>query len=152
MQARVVRAMLAALAVPRHRAGRTMIVRLRAGSAKKSTQTTGGIQYTMVPDTALGGITGANTYHWTQLQNILRDPFETTVGAEGKSITGYGGNLAAPSAAYLYNWNMLPIGQMLWLKELESYVAFPPMQDPASYNLTQVIDQIKRQGHRHPSE
>jgi arylsulfatase A-like enzyme len=108
--------------------------------------------FTMVPDTAMGGLTGANTYHWTQLQNILRDPFETTVGAEGKSITGYGGNLAAPSTAYLYNWNMLPIGQMLWLKELESYVAFPPMQDPASYNLTQVIDQIRKQGHRHPSE
>jgi len=108
--------------------------------------------FTMVPDTAMGGLTGANTYHWTQLQNILRDPFETTVGAEGKSITGYGGNLAAPSTAYLYNWNMLPIGQMLWLKELETYVAFPPMQDPASYNLTQVIDQIRKQGHRHPSE
>ncbi len=108
--------------------------------------------FTMVPDTAMGGLTGANTYHWTQLQNILRDPFETTVGAEGKSITGYGGNLAAPSTAYLYNWNMLPIGQMLWLKELETYVAYPPMQDPASYNLTQVIDQIRKQGHRHPSE
>src|SRR6266404_971552 len=108
--------------------------------------------YTMVPDTAMGGLTGANTFHWTQLQNIMRDPFETTVGAEGKSITGYGGNLAAPSTAYLYNWNMLPIGQMLWLKELETYVAYPPMQDPASYNLTQVIDQIRKQGHRHPSE
>ena len=47
---------------------------------------------------------------------------------------------------------MLPIGQMLWLKELETYVAYPPMQDPASYNLTQVIDQIRKQGHRHPSE
>ena len=30
---------------------------------------------------------------------------------------------------------MLPIGQALWLKELETYVKFPPMQDPASYNL-----------------
>jgi arylsulfatase A-like enzyme len=108
--------------------------------------------FTMVPDTAMGGLLGANTYHWTQLQNIMRDPFETTIGAESKSITGYGGNLAAPSTAYLYNWNMLPIGQMLWLKELESYVAFPPMQDPASYNLTQVIDQIRKQGHRHPSQ
>ena len=44
MQARVVRAMLAALAVPRQRAGSTMIVRFRRGSANKSTQTTGGIQ------------------------------------------------------------------------------------------------------------
>ena len=34
---------------------------------------------------------------------------------------------------------MLPIGQALWLKELETYKEFPPMQDPASYNLDQVI-------------
>ena len=33
---------------------------------------------------------------------------------------------------------MLPIGQALWLKELETYIEFPPMQDPASYNLDQV--------------
>ena len=108
--------------------------------------------FTMVPDTATGGLFGATTYHWAQVQNILRDPFETTVGADGKSITGYGGNLAAPSTAYIYNWNMLPIGQILWLKELESYVAYPPMQDPASYNLTQVLDQVKKMGHRNPSE
>ena len=38
---------------------------------------------------------------------------------------------------------MLPIGQMLWLKELESYKEFPPMQSPASYNLDQVMEQIK---------
>ena len=38
---------------------------------------------------------------------------------------------------------MLPIGQALWLKELESYKEFPPMQDPASYNLDQVLQQIK---------
>ena len=37
-----------------------------------------------------------------------------------------------PSTAYIYDWNMLPIGQLLWLKELESYKEFPPMQDPAS--------------------
>ena len=38
---------------------------------------------------------------------------------------------------------MLPIGQALWLKELESYREFPPLQDPASYNLDQVMEQIK---------
>ena len=43
-----------------------------------------------------------------------------------------------------YDWNMLPIGQALWLKELETYAAFPPLQDPASYNLDQVIQQIKQ--------
>ena len=45
--------------------------------------------------------------------------------------------------AYVYDWNMLPIGQALWLKELETYVAFPPMQDPASYNLEQVVQQVR---------
>ena len=39
--------------------------------------------------------------------------------------------------------SMLPIGQALWLKELESYTEFPPMQDPASYNLDQVLQQVK---------
>ena len=33
---------------------------------------------------------------------------------EGKSAMGLGGALAAPSTAYLYDWNMLPIGQLLW--------------------------------------
>ena len=39
---------------------------------------------------------------------------------------------------------MLPVGQQLWLKELESYIEFPPLQDPASYNLDQVLQQIKQ--------
>jgi arylsulfatase A-like enzyme len=108
--------------------------------------------YTMVGAGATDGLFGATTYHWTQLQNILRDPFETTVGADSKSLIGYGGALAAPSTAYLYNWNILPIGQVLWLKELESYVAFPPMQDPASYNLTQVLAEVKKQGQHNPSQ
>ncbi len=56
---------------------------------------------------------------------------------------GLGGAIGSPSTAYIYDWNMLPIGQALWLKELESYKEFPPMQDPASYNLDQVMNQIK---------
>ena len=46
---------------------------------------------------------------------------------------------------------MLPIGQALWLRELETYGEYPPMQDPASYNLDQVIQQIKSQKN-HPSQ
>jgi arylsulfatase len=108
--------------------------------------------YTMVGDCATCGLFGATSYHWTQIANIKRDPFETTVGSDNKSLLGYGGALAAPSTAYLYNWNILPIGQQLWLKELETYIAFPPMQDPASYNLSQVLDEVKKQSARHPSE
>ena len=39
---------------------------------------------------------------------------------------------------------MLPLGQSLWLKELETYKEFPPMQDPASYNLDQVMNLLKK--------
>ena len=42
-----------------------------------------------------------------------------------KTMFGMGGALAAPVTAYVYDWNMLPIGQALWLKELETYIAVP---------------------------
>ena len=38
---------------------------------------------------------------------------------------------------------MLPIGQQFWLKELTSYETYPPLQAPESYNLSQVIEQVK---------
>jgi hypothetical protein len=43
----------------------------------------------------------------------------------------------------VYDWNLLPMGQALWLKELETYIEFPPLQNPASYNLDQVMQQVK---------
>jgi arylsulfatase len=46
---------------------------------------------------------------------------------------------------------MLPLGQELWLKWFETLQAFPPMQAPASYNLTQVMEQIKS-SKGHPSD
>jgi hypothetical protein len=91
-------------------------------------------------------------YGWAQVQNIKRDPFEQSVGEVQKSVMSIGGTLAAPSTAYIYNWNMLPVGQQLWLKELESYRAFPPLQDPASYNLDQVLDQVKKMATQNPSK
>ncbi|MBV8569131.1 MAG: hypothetical protein JO319_00830 [Acidobacteriaceae bacterium] len=30
-------------------------------------------------------------------------------------------------------WNMLPLGQLLWMKELESFKEFPPLQAPETY-------------------
>jgi hypothetical protein len=77
--------------------------------------------------------------------NIKRDPFETAIGEQAKTLFGMAGALAGPVTAYVYDWNLLPIGQSLWLKELETYVKYPPMQDPASYNLEQVVQQVKNQ-------
>jgi len=101
------------------------------------------IYFTMVSDDPAGFINGALPYHWAQVVNIKRDPFETSLGQQFKTLIGMGGAIAAPVTAYLYDWNMLPIGQSLWLHELETYQQFPPMQDPASYNLTQVMEQLK---------
>jgi len=72
-------------------------------------------------------------------------------GSTQGTMFGIGGALAGPVSSYVYDWNMLPIGQQLWLKELETYQKYPPMQDPASYNLTQVMEQLKK-AKGHPSQ
>jgi arylsulfatase A-like enzyme len=109
--------------------------------------------YTMVPtDNPAAGLIGTVTYHWSMVNNIKRDPFEMATGSTQGTMFGVGGALAGPVTAYVYDWNMLPIGQQLWLKELESYKTFPPMQDPASYNLDQVLQQVKESGQGHPSQ
>jgi arylsulfatase len=97
----------------------------------------------MVSQSPEGFTAGVLPYHWTQVVNIKRDPFETSIGSHTKTMFGMGGALASPSTAYVYDWNMLPIGQALWLKELESYIPFPPLQNPASYNLEQVVQQVR---------
>jgi arylsulfatase A-like enzyme len=102
------------------------------------------IYFTMVSDAPSGFLAGALPYHWAQVVNIKRDPFETSIGTQFKTLMGMGGVIGSPSTAYVYDWNMLPIGQALWLKELESYSAYPPLQDPASYDLSQVYNQIKQ--------
>lgn len=101
------------------------------------------IYFAMVSDSPAGFISGVLPFHWAQVVNIKRDPFETSIGSQYKTLMGMGGTIGSPSTAYVYDWNMLPIGQALWMKELLSYKDFPPMQDPASYNLDQVMDQIK---------
>jgi arylsulfatase A-like enzyme len=103
------------------------------------------LYFAMVSDAPSGFISGVLPYHWAQVVNIKRDPFETSIGDQIKTLFGMGGALAGPATAYVYDWNLLPIGQALWLKELETYTEFPPMQDPASYNLEQVVQQVKNQ-------
>ena len=100
--------------------------------------------FAMVSDSPAGFLVGVVPYHWTQVVNIKRDPFETSIGQQIKTLTGMGGAITSPSTAYIYDWNMLPIGQALWLKELSSYIDYPPLQDPASYNLEQVMQQVKQ--------
>ena len=99
--------------------------------------------YAMAASNATGGLLGVQSYHWTQVDNIKRDPFEAAVGADQLSLLGMGGALAAPSTAYIYDWNLLPIGQLLWMKELLTYKQFPALQTPSSYNLDQIIQEMQ---------
>jgi arylsulfatase len=103
------------------------------------------IYFSMMGACASCGLKGVETYKWPMVDNIKRDPFENAVGNEPNTLFGEAGALAGPVTAYIYDWNVIPIGQLLWLKELESYIKYPPLQDPASYNLTQVLQQIKEQ-------
>jgi arylsulfatase A-like enzyme len=101
--------------------------------------------YTMVPTAnPEDALLGPQTYHWSLVDNIKRDPFEMATGATQGTMFGIGGALAGPVTAYVYDWNLLPIGQQLWLKELETYIAFPPLQSPESYNLSQVMEEVKQ--------
>ena len=107
--------------------------------------------YTMSQPGADGWILPLIPFHFTLVNNIKRDPFEQAVGLDQKSAMSMGGALAGPVTAFIYDWNMLPIGQQLWLGWFETLRKFPPMQAPASYNLSQVEDMI-RSGSGHPSD
>jgi arylsulfatase len=103
--------------------------------------------YTMADSGATGWFKPLISYHWTMVQNIKRDPFEQSVIGHEKTAAGFGGSLGSPSTAYLYDWNMLPIGQQMWEEHLMSYEKYPPLQAPETYNLTGILDQMKKGPH-----
>ena len=108
--------------------------------------------YTMSQPGPTGWILPLVPFHFTLVQNIKRDPFEQAVGLDQKTAMGLGGALGGPVTAFLYDWNMLPIGQQLWLEQLLSYEKYPPLQAPESYNLSQIIEQVKKANASHASD
>jgi hypothetical protein len=100
--------------------------------------------YNMSQPSAEGWILPLIPFNFTLVQNIKRDPFEQAVGLSQKTAMSIGGALAGPVTAYIYDWNMLPIGQQLWEKELMSYKEFPPLQAPTTYNLDAILEMVKR--------
>jgi arylsulfatase len=108
--------------------------------------------YTMSQPGAEGWILPLVPFHFTLVDDIKRDPFEQAVGLSQKTALGIGGALAAPSTAFLYDWNLLPIGQQLWMEWFETLKAYPPLQAPESYNLSQVMDQLKAETLKHASD
>jgi len=108
--------------------------------------------FAIAPETPTGfNVPGVQTQFAAGMVNLKRDPFETGMGDWKKAGFWFSGALAAPATAWIYDWNMLPIGQALWLRELETYKQFPPLQDAASYNLDQVMEQLKK-APAHPSQ
>jgi arylsulfatase len=100
--------------------------------------------YNMTQSGAAGWVQPLTSFHWTIVDNIKRDPFEQNVaGLSGKSDADVQGGLGGPVTAYMYDWNILPIGQMLWEKELYSYKTFPPLQAPETYNLDGILKAIQ---------
>ena len=106
--------------------------------------------YNMAQEGADGWLLPLTAYHFTMVNNIKRDPFEQAIGSAVKTAAWAQGALAAPMTAYIYDWNLLPIGQQLWMKELFSYKDFPPLQAAATYNLDGIIKQV--QSENHPSD
>jgi hypothetical protein len=107
--------------------------------------------YTMAQPGADGWLLPLIPFHMTLVQNIKRDPFEQAVGQQQKTAMGLGGSLGAPMSAWQYDFNILPLGQQLWLEHLLTYEKYPPLQAPETYNLTQVIEQVKK-ANTHPSD
>jgi arylsulfatase A-like enzyme len=112
------------------------------------------IYYTMSEHGAAGWLEPLKTFHFPLIQNIKRDPFEQNVTPDDtKSLLYFGGSLAAPSTAFMYDGlGIMPLGQQLWLKELQSYEKFPPLQSPSSYNLSQVMDEVRKAHMNNPSD
>jgi len=108
--------------------------------------------YNMSQPGADGWILPLIPFHFTLVQNIKRDPFEQAVGTSVKSAFATGGSLGAPATAFQYDWNMLPIGQQLWLKHLETFEKFPPLQPAESYNLSSIMEEVKKAAARAPSD
>jgi len=108
--------------------------------------------YTMSQPGPAGWIMPLVPFHFTLVQNIKRDPFEQNVGIDQKSAMSLGGALGGPMTAFQYDWNMLPIGQQLWLEHLLSYEKYPPLQAPESYNLSGILDQVKKANASHAGD
>jgi arylsulfatase A-like enzyme len=86
------------------------------------------------------------------VNNIKRDPFEQNQ-MNTKSMMWFGGALTP--VGYIYDLSLFPVGTKLALEHLMTFIKYPPLQDPSSYNLTQVQERIRKlreMRDHHPSE
>jgi Sulfatase len=100
--------------------------------------------YNMSAPGAEGWLFPLTSFHFTLVQNIKRDPFEQAVGVSQKTVNGIGGALGGPLTAFLYDASDRSAALE---KVLYSYKEFPPLQAPETYNLTGILDAMRKAGH-----
>ena len=66
-------------------------------------------------------------FHFTLVANLKCDAFEPAIDSAVEAAAWAQGALAAPMTAYIFDWNILPIGQLMWTKEFMSYTDFPTL-------------------------
>jgi hypothetical protein len=87
-----------------------------------------------------GWLGGTVKVDWPMLVNIRLDPFERT---------GMGQSLQQASWFTYQFWRFVFVQEEV-AKFAETFIEFPPMQKPASFNLETIKEQIVRGMHAHP--
>ena len=103
--------------------------------------------YTMSQPGAEGWIMPLIPFHFTLVQNIKRDPFEQAVGVDQKTAMGLAARLAAQSPPSSTTGTCCRSASSSGMKQLESYEKFPPLQAPETYNLSGILEQMKKASH-----
>ena len=107
--------------------------------------------YTMPGETPMGGLLPPSALQMDagpehQARSVRAERGHGSEGLHGASAAHW----PARARRISTTGTCLPIGQMLWEKELMSYKDFPPLQQAASYNLDQILQSIKE--HHGPSD
>ena len=97
-------------------------------------------------DQPQGWLGGTIKIDWPILTNLRLDPFERTGMPSGDK-----GSLA------YYNWFVYEFWRFVFVQQVvaefaQSFVEFPPMQKPASFNLDAVKAQVQEKIHSHPGD
>jgi arylsulfatase A-like enzyme len=89
---------------------------------------------------AAGWLEPLKVMNFPIVNNIKRDPFEQNQ-MNTKSLMWFGGALTP--IGYIYDLSLFEVGQKKALEHLETFIKYPPLQDPSSYNLAQVQERIR---------
>ena len=84
-------------------------------------------------------------FHLTLVQNIKRDPFEQAVGDRPEVGMSLGGALGSPDHRLSSTTGTCcPSASSCGERNSMSYKKFPPLQAPETYNLSQIIEMVKK--------